>query len=85
MRHIICLIGVVFILGMRGVAQDGVYLTHYVFDQFQKGKIFFKSGSTQEVSLNYNTLTAEMVYEDGGKYLAITTESTFSGSPIARY
>lgn len=74
MRHIICLIGVIFALGMRGAAQDtgnGVLLSHYVFDQFRKGKVYFKSGSAQEVSLNYNTLTAEMVYEDAGKYLAM--------------
>ncbi|HEY4206362.1 MAG TPA: hypothetical protein VGM31_06110 [Puia sp.] len=71
MRPVICLIGVVFVLGMRATAQEGVYLSHYVFDKFQKGKVYFKSGATQEVDLNYNTLTAEMVFDDGGKYLAM--------------
>jgi hypothetical protein len=73
MRHIICLIAVVFSLGLRAAAQDnGVYLSHYVFEKFQKGKVYFKSGSTQEVDLNYNTLTAEMVFDQGGgKYLAM--------------
>ena len=75
MRNLICLAWLLFFFGgMRVCAQDAVngrILSHYVFDSFQKGKVFFKSGSMQEVSLNYNTLTAEMVFDDGGKYLAM--------------
>lgn len=58
---------------MRVAAQDagGVILTHYIFPKFEKGKVFFKTGQTQEVDMNYNTLTAEMVFDDGGKYLAM--------------
>jgi hypothetical protein len=64
-----------FVLGNLGVsaqeAGEGVLLTHYIFDKFQAGKVFFKTGLTQEVELNYNTLTSEMVFNDGGKYLAM--------------
>jgi hypothetical protein len=86
MRQIIALIPAFFVLGMRVSAQDagnGVMLSHYVFDQFQKGKVYFKSGSTQEVQLNYNSLTAEMVYDDGGKYLAMSEPEKMDSVVIA--
>lgn len=72
MRNLI-LFGAVFFLGMRVTAQDagGVVLTHYIFPKFEKGKVYSKTGQVQEVDLNYNTLTAEMVFDDGGKYLAM--------------
>lgn len=69
MRNLICSVVLLF-LGVRGIAQDT--LTHYLFDKFEKGKVFFRDGSSQEVDLNYNTLTAEMVFDQGGgKYLAM--------------
>jgi hypothetical protein len=72
MRNLI-LSGAVFFWGMHVTAQDagGVILTHYIFPAFEKGKVFFKTGETQEADLNYNTLTAEMVFDDGGKHLAL--------------
>ena len=73
MRNLICLCILMF-LGMRSIAQDttGTTIAHYLFDKFEKGKVFLKDGSTQDVDLNYNTLTAEMVFDKGGgQYLAM--------------
>jgi hypothetical protein len=86
MRKFISLGVAVLFLATRLSAQDpgsGVILSHYVFDQFQKGKVYFKSGSAQEVQLNYNTLTAEMVYEEGGKNLAMSEPEKVDSVVIA--
>jgi len=48
-----------------------VRLIHYVFDSFSKGKVQVKSGIISEQVLNYNMLTNEMVFDDGGRLLAI--------------
>jgi len=69
------LISLFFLPGIQDVsAQDTggrVMLSHYVFEAFQGGKVFLKGGTTKEVELNYNTLTSEMVFNDGGKFLAM--------------
>jgi hypothetical protein len=73
MRKLACL-GILIILGMRGFAQDtgAPTITHYLFDTFERGKAYLKDGTVQEVDLNYNTLTAEMVFDKGGgQYLAM--------------
>lgn len=38
--------------------------THYIFPDFFKGVILLKSGIKNEVKLNYNSLTEEMVFID---------------------
>ena len=63
------------LLAQTGSAQQsgtGVQLSHYIFDQFSKGTVHFKSGSSHEEELNYNSLTSEMIFNDHGKFLAIT-------------
>lgn len=50
---------------------NGETLSHYLFNDFRKGKVLLKSGTVTEEELNYNALTSEMVYNDHGKYLAI--------------
>ena len=57
-------------LGTRVHAQK-VHIYHYVFDTFQKGKVKVKTGVTSEQTINYNILTNEMIYDDGGKFMAI--------------
>lgn len=47
-------------------------LTHYVFPEFTQGVILMKAGKKDEASLNYNSLTEEMIFEDKGKKMAIT-------------
>jgi hypothetical protein len=46
-------------------------LSHYVFNQFSEGSVRLLSGAVQSASLNYNALTAEMVFDNHGKYEAI--------------
>lgn len=48
-----------------------VKLEHYVMDSFASGKVKLKSGQTTNQLLNYNLITKEMIFEQGGQYLAI--------------
>jgi hypothetical protein len=48
-----------------------VSILHYVFETFTTGKVQMRSGEIFERSLNYNTITGEIIFEDNGKYLAI--------------
>jgi len=60
--------------------------SHYVLEQFQKGRVLDKSGEVHELELNYNTLTSEMIFISGGQYLAIAepekVDSVFIGSRV---
>jgi hypothetical protein len=49
-----------------------VQLAHYVFDSFKQGKVLIKSGTVYEQSLNYNILTNEMIFDNGGRFMAIS-------------
>jgi hypothetical protein len=49
----------------------GTTIIHYVLDKFYPGKVYMQSCETANRMLNYNTLTKEMIFEEGGKYLAI--------------
>ena len=48
-----------------------VKLEHYVMDSFASGKVKLKTGQTTNQVLNYNLITKEMIFEQGGQYLAI--------------
>jgi len=48
-----------------------VKLVHYVLDSFTNGTVKTKSGEVHSQLLNYNLVTQEMIFEQGGKYLAI--------------
>lgn len=52
--------------------QPGVKLVHYAFDEFSNGTVKMKSGETFNQVLNYNILTNEMIFDNQGKYLAIS-------------
>lgn len=56
------------------IAQDGnesENSSHYVFDSFYPGKVYLKSRQITDQSLNYNSLTKEMIFNSNGKNLAI--------------
>jgi hypothetical protein len=59
---------------------------HYVFEQFQKGKVLEKSGEVHELELNYNAMTSEMIFISDGRYLAIAgpekVDTVFIGSRV---
>lgn len=48
-----------------------VKLDHYVMDSFASGTVKQKSGQVTNQVLNYNLITKEMIFEQGGRYLAI--------------
>jgi hypothetical protein len=47
-------------------------VTHYLFPEFTKGIVLMKTGIKKEASLNYNSLTEEMVFENKGTKLALS-------------
>jgi hypothetical protein len=48
-----------------------VKLDHYVMDSFANGVVKQKTGQVTNQVLNYNLITKEMIFEQGGQYLAI--------------
>lgn len=49
-----------------------IELTHYLFPEFTKGVVLMKNGMKNETSLNYNSLTEEMIFETNGTKLAVS-------------
>ncbi|MXV16012.1 hypothetical protein [Hufsiella ginkgonis] len=45
---------------------------HYVFTNFERGVIKYKTGNPLTAMINYNTLTEEMVFKKGDAYMAMT-------------
>lgn len=59
------------IWGLLGYSQTKlVEVSHYLFPKFEKGVVLFKTGIKNEVVLNYNSLTEEMIFESKGTKLA---------------
>lgn len=50
----------------------GLELTHYLFPEFSKGTVLMKNGMKNMTSLNYNSLTEEMIFENNGVKLAFS-------------
>jgi hypothetical protein len=48
-----------------------IVLSHYVFPEFTDGFVSIGGGRTQQMRLNYNTVTEEMVFQRGEQVLAI--------------
>lgn len=51
----------------------GVTLLHYALDSFSAGTVLLKNGTATPATLNYNTLTGEMIFITNGKYLALAS------------
>jgi hypothetical protein len=45
--------------------------THYVLPEFEKGIVRMKDGHTEEAIVDYNMISEEMIFEKGGKRLAM--------------
>lgn len=56
---------------LASAQDDNQPVTHYLLNQFYPGKVYMKAGEPSAVSLNYNALTNEMVFDNNGKYMAI--------------
>ena len=51
-------------------------ITHYIFPEFVEGTVLMKNGKKNEVSINYNAVSEEMIFVKGPHKLAIgSTES----------
>ena len=48
-----------------------VIISHYLFPQFTEGTILMKDGKINTLSLNFNSLTEEMVFRASSKVMAI--------------
>lgn len=48
-----------------------VIISHYLFPQFTEGTILMKDGKINTLSLNFNSLTEEMVFKASSKVMAI--------------
>lgn len=44
---------------------------HYIFPEFEKAVVYLKSGVSETIDLNYNTITEEMVFVKNGAFLAM--------------
>lgn len=61
-----------FYLSSPAMSQDtSDTISHYILQKFVLGKVVMKNGKTEDLKLNYNSATEEMVFENQGKYLAI--------------
>lgn len=57
---------------MVGLSQkQAKTITHYLFPEFIQGKVLMKKGKINEVRMNYNALTEEMIFENNGVKLAL--------------
>lgn len=53
------------------MADKPVKLIHYALDSFTTGTVKVKAGNVYSQRLNYNLVTNEMIFEQGGNYMAI--------------
>lgn len=51
-------------------------LTHYIFPEFVDGVVLMKNGRKNEASINYNSLSEEMIFEKNGIKLAFGKAET---------
>ena len=51
--------------------QQRISISHYVFPEFIEGKVLKKQGGSNNVLLNYNTLTREMIFDQNGYRFAL--------------
>lgn len=61
-----------FFVFLWSSAQEEVkQFSHYVFPQFTTGAVLMNNGEKNIASLNYNSLTEEMIFESNGQKMAI--------------
>jgi len=60
---------------VTGYTQRNITLSHYIFSEFTPGEILMHNGTTVEASLNYNSLSEEVVFMQDGELLAIGDET----------
>ena len=71
MKRIFLLLILSLLVSLANSQEQKVAVTHYIFPEFTKGVILMKAGVKNEASLNYNSLTEEMIFENKGTKLAL--------------
>lgn len=83
MKFFVCLFAVCILLTNSYAQEQKRNIAHYLFPEFLQGTVLMKKGVKQLASLNYNTLTEEMIFENNGVKLALTqlerVDSVFLG------
>lgn len=62
------------VLPLIAFPQKTITVSHYVFPEFQEGVVLMKNGVRNNVKLNYNAASEEVVFDDNGNKLAIVDE-----------
>jgi hypothetical protein len=70
MKQIFLLLILGLLISVANSQEQNLGITHYLFPEFTKGVILMKTGLKNEASLNYNSLTEEMIFENKGVKLA---------------
>ena len=71
MKHIFCCLFSIWIYISTYGQQNFVGMSHYLLPEFRQGTVLMKDGRINKVSLNYNSLTEEMIFENNDMKLAI--------------
>jgi hypothetical protein len=56
----------------NGQSKDSINQSKYLFDHFTNGTVRYKTGMTEQASLNYNTDDQTMAFERNGQFLTLT-------------
>ncbi len=71
MKHIHCILISSLISISSYAQQENIEIAHFLFPEFTHGVVLMKNRITDDVLLNYNTVTEQMIFEKQGKMLAI--------------
>lgn len=73
MKKILLLTGAALLTTLSTFAQIGVNPTTspFIFTDFTTGTVFQKNGATLDATLNYNTVTQEMMFDQNGSKLVL--------------
>ena len=71
MKHIYIILIANLVFSSSYAQDNSVERPHYLFPEFTQGVVLLKSGVKNETSLNYNSLTEEMIFDKKGRKLAM--------------
>lgn len=74
MRKVFLTLSVFYLFGSLAAQPEepaGKELFHYVFPVFTEGTVKMKSGEMHKATLNYNTITEEMIFDQAGQKMAL--------------
>ncbi|UJH67712.1 hypothetical protein [Allomuricauda sp. SCSIO 65647] len=74
MKQVIGLFIIVFLFIPCHAQKKSEGLSHYVFPEFTVGEVLMKSGVKNVAVLNYNAASEEMIFDEKGNKMAITSD-----------